>query len=375
MSTTPLRQAALAPAPLLLTPGPVMMTPDILSLGGIQTPYFRNATFSGVHQRCERQLLAAANAPAGSRAVFITGSGTAAMEAAVLNFTRQAQPVLVVEGGAFGKRFVDIATLHRRAVQVLPGNFIRKPVTTAGITATSHPAAALLINAHETTTGHLYDLTDSARYCRSADALHIVDAISAFGADTIDMQFQHIDVLILSSNKALGLQPGLSMLVMSPRAIQRLPREPESFYFDVATMLDDGLRGQTPFTPAVNTLLQLELRLGQWLQFGMPQLVQQAARTANYFRKSIAGLPLKPLASSLSNAITALQVMPGVSARELVDQLERHHSIVVAANGGELTETVFRVGHIGDIGPREMDQVVRALTIELAPHLKRRSGD
>ena len=107
----------------------------------------------------------------------------------------------------------------------------------------------------------------------------------------------------------------------------------------------------------------------------MAQLVQQTARTASHFRKNIAGLPLKPLASSLSNAITALQVMPGISAKKLVDHLEQHHSIVVAANGGELAETVFRVGHIGDIGPREMDQVVRALIIELAAHLKRRSGD
>lgn len=346
---------------LILTPGPVMMEDAVLALGGMQTPYFRNQKFSSVVKDCENLLLSAVNAPKGSRAVFLTGSGTAAMEAAVMNFTDRERRVLIVQGGSFGQRFVDIAYLHRRAVHVIPGDRIRKPLSGSRITATSHPATALLINAHETSTGHLYDLQDSADYCIDADALHIVDAISSFGADPINMLANSIDVLVLSSNKALGLQPGLSMLIMTPRAMQRLPQEPVSFYFNIPAMLKDGLRGQTPFTPAVNTILQLQLRLTQWAECGMAHVVEQTAQTAEYFRRSISDLPLRNFAAHPSNALTALEVPIHLSAKQVVDRLEAEHGIVVAANGGALAERVFRVTHMGKVGNEDMGRVSKAL--------------
>lgn len=355
---------------LILTPGPVMMEPDILALGGVQTPYFRNDNFSAIYKDCERLLLMAVNAPVGSRAVFITGSGTASMEAAVINFTPPDQPVLVVQGGSFGQRFVDIATVHKRSVHTVFGDRIREPLCRSGITANTHPAAAVLINAHETSTGHLYDLQDSADFCRKADSLHIVDAISSFGADVIDMLIQSIDVLILSSNKAMGLQPGLSMLIMTPRAIERIPNEIDSFYFNIPAMLKDGIRGQTPFTPAVNILFQLQLRLTRWGQYGMKSVVNRTSQTAAHFRQAISHLPLRIFAPAPSNALTALELPSHISAKWVVNKLEKEHDIVVATNSGILAERVFRVSHMGNVGCHEMDQVASALTRVLQESMK-----
>ena len=92
--------------------GPVQMAPDLCDLGANPVPYFRTAEFSQTMLENERMLLSLVNAPSGSRAVFLTGSGTAAMEAAVMAAFTPADRVLAVNGGSFGARFVQLCQIH-----------------------------------------------------------------------------------------------------------------------------------------------------------------------------------------------------------------------------------------------------------------------
>ena len=339
-----------------------MMTASTMRIGGQQTPYFRNEPFSTVYRECEERLLRTLNAPQGARAAFITGSGTAAMEAAVLNFTRVGEPIATINGGTFGQRFVDIAKLHGRQVTEWIVDRVQHPLRHLGVLHQSDAYAALLINAHETSIGHLYDLRETGAFCRNTTCLHIVDAISAFGTDEIDMQSQSIDVVILSSHKALGLHPGLSMLVMSPTALGKTNPQPQSYYFSLASMLSDGARGQTPFTPAITIMHQLQCRLSEWEAQGMHKLLSEVSALATHFRLGLLGLPLTPYSTSMSNGLTALEVPAHVSARHIVDRLSTEHQIVVAPNGGALAERIFRVGHMGHLSISDMDEVLLALS-------------
>jgi aspartate aminotransferase-like enzyme len=353
------RAAAAGGPALILTPGPVMMAPDILRIGGIQAPYFRNAGFSAIHQGIETLLLQAVRAPAGSRVVLFAGSGTAAMEAAVLNATHDGDAVLVVNGGTFGQRFADIARLHGCAVTEVPGNGLPRPLD--GFDGQAVPRAVLL-NAHETSVGHRHDLHASGAFCRRLGCLHVVDAISAFGADEIDMAAQSIDVLVLSSNKALGLQPGLAMVVLSPGALAARNTRPRSLYFDFGPMLADGLRGQTPFTPPVTVMLQLHRQLQNWMERGMPALWAHAAALAGTFRSGLAALGLRQHGACPSNFMTAVDVAGvGLSARHIVERLEREHAIVVAPNGGGWADRLFRVAHVGHVTEGDMRRLLLAL--------------
>jgi len=97
----------------IFTPGPVKMADDILAIGAKQTPYFTNAEFSKVLLECEKNLLEIVNAPVQSRVLFFTASGTAGMEAAVQNLIAKEDKAIVVNGGGFGQRFVDICNLHK----------------------------------------------------------------------------------------------------------------------------------------------------------------------------------------------------------------------------------------------------------------------
>ena len=191
---------------ILFTPGPVMMFPDTLELGSMQIPYPRTQSFSKVLLKLEAALLGLVSAPLGSRAVFLTGSGTAAMEATILNFIASRDLAVVVNGGLFGKRFVDILNRHSRRVHEVK---VDRDALTDGSALAKIPSrvGALFINGHETSIGHLYDLSATRRFCQDRDCLHIVDAIGLFATDWLDMTESEIDILIISANKGLAVAP------------------------------------------------------------------------------------------------------------------------------------------------------------------------
>jgi aspartate aminotransferase-like enzyme len=342
----------------IFTPGPVKMSKDIKAIGGLQTPYFRNKEFSDILLDCEKHLLQLAHAPQGGRVIFITASGTAAMEAAVINLLDQSQSTLIINGGGFGQRFVDICQLHQ-----LPVNEVKVENNNLADTACLNAyqdATALCVNAHETSIGLLYNLNAIGQFCKKNKLLNIVDAISLFVTDPLDMVEQHIDVLILSSQKGLALPPGLSMVILSPQAIKQI-KPKRSYYLDFNTHLTNGLRGQTPFTPAVSIILQLYARLEQISDSGIDSEQLKTKQIADYFRKAIEPLPLSPYTQYMPNAMTALTPTDGKKAFDIVNLLEEKYNIVVAPNGGDLQDVIFRVSHMGDMTQAYTDRLINAL--------------
>lgn len=342
----------------IFTPGPVRMPSYVLEIGARQTPYFRNDTFSGLFSECEKLLLKMAGAPADSRVVFLAASGTGAMEATLINLLSARDRPLVINGGGFGQRFVDICHCHELPLHEhhLDGGNL---ADTAPLDA--YPdATALLVNAHETTTGVMYDLDAIGNHCRKNRLLHIVDAISLFVTDAIDMAAQNIDALIVSSHKGLALPPGMSMVILSPQALARI-NPAKSYYFDFRGYLVDGLRGQTPFTPTVTIMLQLHARLKQIAHDGLPHEIAKAKRIAGYFRAHVGAWPLDFYSRFMPNAMTALTPTNGDSAQTIVKTLSEQYGITVAPNGGALKDKVFRVSHMGDMTEEYVDVLIGAL--------------
>ena len=94
------------------TVGPVQSGENVREIGGMQIPYFRTPEFSGIMFENERLMKKFAKAGENSRVVFITGSGTASMEAVIMNVFSRKDKVLVVNGGSFGKRFTSLCNIH-----------------------------------------------------------------------------------------------------------------------------------------------------------------------------------------------------------------------------------------------------------------------
>lgn len=353
---------------LNFTVGPVQMDEAICRIGAEQVPYFRTPEFSQVMFENESMLLQLAQAPRGSRAVFLTASSTGAMEASVMNTLSSADKALVVDGGSFGHRFVQLLQIHgipHEVIELAPGESLKAehlaPFEGVGITA-------FLINADETSTGVFYDMRLVSDFCRRNDAFFIVDAVSAFLTDAVPMDELGIDLLITGSQKALAVPPGVSVIALAPKALERVERtEVRCMYFDLADALKNGERGQTPFTPAVGILLQVHERLRALVEVGGVQVeLDRAAALAQDFRSRIAGMPFSLLAESPANGVTALRVEGGISAKDIFARMKDDHGIWVCPNGGDLAETVFRVGHMGALTTEDNETLVAALTEVLA---------
>ena len=342
--------------------GPVQSGEAVRAVGAEQIPYFRTAEFSAVMLENERLIKKLAKAPQGARAVFLTASGTAAMEAAVMNVFTEQDKVLVVNGGSFGQRFADLCRIHQvplteirlRAGEPLTAEHLA-PFENAGYTG-------FLVNLHETSTGVYYDAGLISDFCKRNGSFLIVDAISTFLADPLDMCALDIGVMITSSQKVLACPPGISVLVLSPAGLDRAGRRRvRSMYFDLQGALQNGERGQTPFTPAVGILLQINARLREIdAAGGAENETARIAALAADFRSRITELPVEVASQSLSNAMTPLHPLR-TAADRITQILKDEYGIWVCPNGGELREKIFRVGHIGALTPDDNGTLVRAL--------------
>lgn len=341
---------------LLFTPGPVMMSSKIKKIGKNQPEYFRNKEFSKVLKNCEKLLLKIVNAPKNSNVIFLSGSGTLGLEASVLNFLNDSKKANIINGGGFGERFVQICgksglkfneiTLKRN--QKLDFNEFDKN------------AEFLYTNAHETSIGRLYDLEKIGNFAKENNMLFIVDAISAIIADEIDLKKQNIDALILSSNKGLALPPGLTMIILSPKAIKNLVKI-NSLYYDFNLYLNDIKRGQTPFTPPVLIIYQLQARLKEIQKIGIKKCNQKAKSLANYFRKSIKNLPFEIYSKDMSNSMSALLLKNGEKADEFIFEFEKRYNICLTPSGGDLKEKLVRVAHIGHLRKKNFKYLIKCL--------------
>lgn len=343
------------------TVGPVQSNDAVKAIGAENVPYFRTPEFSEIMLESEKLMLKFSKAPEGSKAVFITGSGTASMEATVMNVLNSNDKALVINGGGFGKRFVELLSIHE-----IPHTEIKlsagKALNAASLEPYEKPGyTAFVVNVHETSTGVHYDIDMISEFCKRNNCLLIVDAISSFLADDFDMGKLGADVMITGSQKALACPPGVSIIVLSPKAVSRVEaNDPKCMYFDLKDALKNQVRGQTPFTPAVGTLLQIHSRLKEIeANGGVKWETDKISRLANYFREQIKDLPFEIVSESMSNAVTPLHPTTA-SAYDIFMILKDEYGIWVCPNGGDMKETVFRVGHIGCLTKEDYDKLVNA---------------
>lgn len=347
---------------LNFTVGPVMSDEAVCAVGAEQVPYFRTPEFSSVMLENEKLMLEFAKAQENARAVFITGSGTASMEAVIMNTLTDKDRVLVINGGSFGQRFVELCRIHHipyTEISICIGKKLTQdmlePYEEQGYTG-------FIVNMHETSTGVYYDMHLISKFCQRNRLFLIVDAISSFLADDFDMAALHADVMITGSQKALACPPGISVIVLSKKAVRRVEEnEPGCMYFDLRDALKNGERGQTPFTPAVGILRQINTRLKEISQAGGVETeTAKIAALAADFRSKIQGLPFEIVSESLSNAVTPLHPLTA-SAYEIFTILKDEYHIWVCSNGGELKDYLFRVGHIGFLSVQDNDTLIAAL--------------
>ena len=310
----------------------------------------------------EQLMLKFSKAPLGSKAVFMTNSSTGSMEAVVMNCFTGDDKVLVIDGGSFGHRFVELCEIHDIPHTALKLNHGQKLSKERLYEYDGMGFTGLLVNVDETSTGVLYDAEMIGEFCRKNGIFFVCDCVSSFLADQFDMAHCGADVMITGSQKVLACPPGISIIILVPRAVDRVKAaKVKSMYFNLADALKNMERGQTPFTPAVGILRQINARLKEIEAAGGADVeIRRVAEQAKDFREKIMELPFTFVSESPANGVTPVHPL-NANAYEIFLTLKDEYGIWICPNGGDMKNEIFRVGHIGHLTHEDNTTLINAL--------------
>ncbi|HZU12515.1 MAG TPA: alanine--glyoxylate aminotransferase family protein [Chloroflexota bacterium] len=353
----------------LRVPGPTPVPPDVAQAGARPMVNHRGPEFAAVMRDIITGLkpfFGCAGDP-----LLLTGSGTGAQEAAIVNMLSPGDDVVAVVGGVFGARFADIAAAFGasvRRVDIAWGQAARPEVVAAALQPL--PRAVILTH-NETSTGVTNDIAALAAAIRavSSETLIIVDGVSSIGALPFELDHWDVDVVITGSQKAWMSPPGLAMVAVSERGWEAfrqatMPR----YYWDFGKARKNGANGTTPFTPAVGVAFALQEALRQMLAEGPENVFARHRTIGSLLREGVQDLGLELFAepAAASNTVTAVQVLDDVDAGALLRGLRERHGVVVGSGQDWLKGRIFRVGHMGFVREEDVEAVLRALRTELA---------
>jgi aspartate aminotransferase-like enzyme len=301
--------------------------------------------------------------------LFLTASGTGALEAAVVNVLSPGDRVLAVTVGAFGDRFAEIARAFGADVVPLafPWGQAADPSAVSKALEERGPFKAVLLTHNETSTGVTNDLAAIAAAVRPSGALLLVDAISSAGSVPVDADAWGLDLVLSGSQKGWMVPPGLAMVTVSPRAWEayraaRMPR----FYWDLGKAKEYFERGQTPATPAVSIFYAFQAALELLEREGMANVFARQRRIAEQVRAGVARLGLDLFADPVhaSSTVTAVNAPPDLDLTRLLATL-RSEGVVLAGGQGKLAGRIFRIGHLGYIEEGDVEAILTALRYAL----------
>lgn len=356
---------------LLMIPGPIQFNPEVLRAMSRTTCSYTSPEFIEIFGGVLENLRKVFFAPHGQPFV-VAGSGTLAMDMAIANLVEPGDKVLVVSTGYFSDRFVTIAEHYGAKVTRVGAAIGDIPPLEEVDAAFEKDKYKLLTVAHsETSTGVAADIEAFARLASKYDALSIVDGVSAAAAMECRQEEWGIDVYLTASQKAIGVPPGLAILMASSRALETFKKRKmpvSGYYVDWGNWLPvmKAYEARQPSyfaTPPVNMIYALKESLCQILDEGMEARFRRHRIISQAFKAAVSAMKLRQVPLKPGNAIhtlTAIYYPEGVNSSLL--RLIKKNGVVVA--GGiqpEIKDRYFRVGHMGTVTAGDILTTVGAI--------------
>lgn len=353
--------------PVLLTPGPTPIPPEVAQKAALPILHHRTAEFGRIFTE----------ALSGLQEVFLTQhpvylftcSGTGGMEAAAVNVLSPGDEAIVCETGAFGERWTKILQAYGLQPHVVKSEW-GDPLDLGLVERAlrDHPrTCAVFATLTDTSTTVVNDIRGLGRLVRKTEAVLVVDAVSGLAAQEFRTDEWGVDVAVSASQKGLMNAPGLAFLSVSPRAwarveTARLPR----FYWDLRAVKSSAAQKETPFTPAVTLVVALHEALRLIRQEGLPAIWERHARLARATRAWLTALGLKLFSSSPSNVLTAAWLPEGITGEELIGGIRNEWGISLAGGQAKLKGRIVRFAHLGYMDQFDLVVGMSALGMALA---------
>ena len=350
--------------PNLRIPGPTGLPPTVREAGSRQMINHRGPEFAAMLDR----ILTGMRPYFGTSSdiAIITTAGTGGLEAAVVNTLSPGDRVLGVSIGSFGDRFAKIARIYGADVtkiEVEWGQAADPAVLREALEAAPGYRAVLLTH-NETSTGVMNPIAALAAVIRDVapETLILVDSVSGLGAVPFQMDAWGVDVVVTGSQKAWMAAPGLAMIAASPRAwtameTATMPR----VYLDLRAHRESHASGQTPWTPAIAVLYQVDEGIRLMTAEGAEGVFARHEACAAAARAGLLALGFELLADQLhaSRTVTAALVPEDLDWKAFNTSLKQH-GLVLAGGQGKLAGTIFRLGHLGSV---TLEEILGALSV------------
>ncbi len=349
----------------LRTPGPTPIPPAVREAQAQQMIDHRGSEFAELLNETTAGL--AELIATDGEVLLLTGSGSGALEAAVVNTLSPGDRALVITIGSFGDRFAQIATAFgadAERFEVEWGN-AADPAALRDHLASHEPYRAVLVTHNETSTGVANPMRELAEVVRAApgEPLLLVDGISGLGAMPFEMDAWGVDLVVSASQKAWMASPGIAIAAVGKRAraageAARMPR----FYWDFAEARAWAEKGQTPWTPAIAVLYGLRVGVQRLREEGRERTWARHASIATGVVAGMESLGLRPVAPAAhrSGTVTAAWLPDGIDWAPF-NAAMRGKGLIIAGGQGKWAGRILRFGHMGDVGIEEMAEALEIM--------------
>lgn len=349
----------------LMTPGPTQVPEQALLTLAKQVTHHRTPEFVNLLKEAVEGLKYVFQTT--GDVIVLTSSGTGAMEAAVTNLVPRGGKAIVLDSGRFAQRWGEICQAYGIDVirhKVEWGQAV-EPDDVAALLEKHPDAVAVYGSLMESSTGVGHDVKSIAQVVSQSKALFVVDGISGAGVMECRTEEWGIDVLVVGSQKALMLPPGLSFLAVSEAAWQQMDKvQPQAFYFDLKLhrkKIKDG--PDTPWTPAHTLVAALVDNLRLIRAEGMESIWARARALSKATRAGVEAIGLEVFAQRPADGLTAVRIPAGVDGSKFTKLLESRFGVKVAGGQAQLKGKIFRIAHMGIID--ELDILSTLSAIEL----------
>ncbi len=355
---------------VLLNPGPANTSRSVRQALVMPDLCHREPEFFEMMRDCRERLVRLAGGGDRFAAILFTGSGTAAVEAAVSSAVPRDGGLLIVNNGVYGDRLTRIARAHAIPAEVISYD-VTTPVDPAEVEAALRARPELghvAVVHHETTTGLLNPVEDVARVAARLGRRTLIDAMSSLFGERLDIHADGVDFVMASANKCLQAVPGISFVLGRRSALDALAgRAPRSVYLDLHGHYVAQERDNTPFTPAVQVIRAMRQALVELETEGVSARIARYAENARVLRRGMAALGFEILVpeAARSSILTTFRLLPGLAYDPLHDAMKRR-GYVIYAGQGDIRTYAFRVSNMGTLTPRDMEAVVDAFRASVA---------
>ena len=333
----------------LFTPGPTNVPEEVLLEMAKPMIHHRTKEFESIFADVKNSLKSIFGTV--RDVLILSGSGTLAMEAAVVNTLSPNDTVLVVNGGKFGERWYEIAEAYDLQIIMLNVEWGSSANVNEMIALIkkNNQIKAVLLQASETSTTTCHPIKEIGDALKSVGSpLLIVDGITYVGVSKSEMDKWGIDIFITGSQKALMLPPGLSFVAISERAENAMKNATlPKYYVDLKKELKAQRTNTTAYTPAVSLILGLKKSLELIYKEGLENVYKRHEVMALATRAAISALGLELLCKGIpSNAATGIIFKENIS-KDIIEYAKAHFGVYFAGGQGHLSKQVIRISHMG----------------------------